>query len=216
MTNVPRLMIVADDAMSASALRRALATSRQFDVIDGYADARGQCKEAAAAYRPDVVVLDQPAGRDTMLARLRELRTTLPDARLVLLPARMDRTWLTEAIAAGADAVIAKACRPETLGALLYEVAAGNVYHAFRPRHAPMRATAVPPLTQRELEILRLVAAGAPNRRIAAKLWITEQTVKFHLSNVYRKLGVANRTEASHYALTCGVVDYEAQAGIAA
>ena len=55
-------------------------------------------------------------------------------------------------------------------------------------------------LTPRELEILRLVAAGASNGRIARQLWVTEQTVKFHLSNVYRKLGVANRTEASHYA----------------
>ena len=55
-----------------------------------------------------------------------------------------------------------------------------------------------PELTARELEILRLVASGNSNRRIAQRLWVTEQTVKFHLSNVYRKLGVANRTEASH------------------
>ncbi|MEA2138219.1 MAG: hypothetical protein QOG56_1369, partial [Solirubrobacteraceae bacterium] len=51
-----------------------------------------------------------------------------------------------------------------------------------------------------ELEILRLVASGLSNARIAAQLWVTEQTVKFHLSNTYRKLGVANRTEASRYA----------------
>ena len=65
----------------------------------------------------------------------------------------------------------------------------------------------MPQLTERELEILRLVAAGAPNSRIAAQLWITEQTVKFHLSNVYRKLGVANRTEASHHAYVHGLLD---------
>ena len=56
------------------------------------------------------------------------------------------------------------------------------------------------PLTDRELEILRLVAEGHTNGRIARELWVTEQTVKFHLSNTYRKLGVANRTEASRYA----------------
>ena len=56
------------------------------------------------------------------------------------------------------------------------------------------------PLTQRELEILRLVAEGHTNGHIARQLWVTEQTVKFHLSNTYRKLGVANRTEASRYA----------------
>jgi DNA-binding CsgD family transcriptional regulator len=57
------------------------------------------------------------------------------------------------------------------------------------------------PLTTRELETLRWVAQGRTNAWIARKLWVTEQTVKFHLSNIYRKLGVANRTEASHYAL---------------
>ena len=56
------------------------------------------------------------------------------------------------------------------------------------------------PLTDRELEILRLAAAGNTNSQIARELWVTEQTVKFHLSNTYRKLGVANRTEASRYA----------------
>ena len=68
-------------------------------------------------------------------------------------------------------------------------------------------ATAGFVLSGRELEVLKLVAAGSTNREIARKLWVTEQTVKFHLSNIYRKLGVANRTEASHYAHTNGLVD---------
>jgi DNA-binding NarL/FixJ family response regulator len=62
-------------------------------------------------------------------------------------------------------------------------------------------------LTPRELEILRLVANGASNGRVAAELWVTEQTVKFHLSNVYQKLGVANRTEASRFAHVNGLLD---------
>ena len=61
-------------------------------------------------------------------------------------------------------------------------------------------------LTSRELEVLRLVAAGSTNGEIAQKLWVTEQTVKFHLSNVYRKLEVGNRTEASHYAHVNGLL----------
>ena len=71
--------------------------------------------------------------------------------------------------------------------------------------HSPRRVKAVDaledcPLTTRELEILRLAAQGMTNGRIARELWVTEQTVKFHLSNTYRKLDVANRTEASRYA----------------
>ena len=62
-------------------------------------------------------------------------------------------------------------------------------------------------LSGRELEVLRLVAAGSTNNEIARRLWVTEQTVKFHLSNIYRKLEVANRTEASHYAHVNGLLN---------
>jgi len=85
------------------------------------------------------------------------------------------------------------------------EIVRGNVFHAFAngatqgvPKHHE--------LTARELEILQLAASGNSNRRIAERLWVTEQTVKFHLSNVYRKLGVSNRTEASHLAHMDGLL----------
>ena len=86
------------------------------------------------------------------------------------------------------------------------------MFHAFTAAPAPLRRGSggggdAPALTQRELEVLRLVAAGAPNSRIAAQLWITEQTVKFHLSKVYRKLGVSNRTAASHHAYVHGLLE---------
>jgi DNA-binding NarL/FixJ family response regulator len=68
-------------------------------------------------------------------------------------------------------------------------------------------------LTDRELEILKAVARGLSNQRIAKEFWITEQTVKFHLSNIYRKLGVASRTEATHYAYERGLVESPLYAG---
>jgi DNA-binding NarL/FixJ family response regulator len=87
------------------------------------------------------------------------------------------------------------------LGPLLREIWAGSIHHAFDiERAGATREERHANLTPRELEILRLVADGSANSQIAHELWVTEQTVKFHLSNVYRKLGVANRTEASHYA----------------
>jgi DNA-binding NarL/FixJ family response regulator len=217
-----RLMIVSDDPLSASALRRALRATAAFDVIDGYAEGRGPCAAVAAAHRPDVVVVDQMESRPDTLARISEIRVSLPDAKIVLLPARMEPAWLTEAASAGADAAIAKTFRLEGLGALVREVAAGNVFHAFDAPRAPLRAAAgstlptLPALTDRELEVLRLVAAGAPNSRIAAQLWITEQTVKFHLSKVYRKLGVSNRTEASHHAYVHGLFEATPGTGVAA
>jgi DNA-binding NarL/FixJ family response regulator len=120
----------------------------------------------------------------------------------------MQGEWLAEASAAGIDAAIAKTPRPTTIGVLVREVAAGNVFHAFSHAEAPVEQPGIAlDLTTRELEILRSAAGGASNGQIANQLFVTEQTVKFHLSNVYRKLGVANRTEASHYAHVNGLLD---------
>jgi DNA-binding NarL/FixJ family response regulator len=205
----PLLLLVAEDPVSASALRRALRAIDTFDVLDGYADGRGPCADVAATHAPEVIVIDQMRSPDVTLARIYELRTAVPGAKIVLLSARMEPDWLSEAANAGIDAAIAKTFRLEGIGALVREVAAGNVFHAFEPPSASLRPVSpgLPELTDRELEILRLVAAGASNGRIAAQLWITEQTVKFHLSNVYRKLGVSNRTAASHYAYVHGLIE---------
>jgi DNA-binding NarL/FixJ family response regulator len=213
------LMIVADDPLSASALRRVLRATGAFAVMDGYVEGRAPCVAPIAAQGPDVVVVDHMESRDGTIARIGEARTAAPAAKIVLLPARMERAWLAEAAGAGVDAAIAKTFRLEGLGALIREVVAGNVFHAFGAPHARLRtapAPGLPSLTDRELEVLRLVAAGAPNSRIAAQLWITEQTVKFHLSKVYRKLGVSNRTEASHHAYVHGLLDTTPRTGLAA
>jgi DNA-binding NarL/FixJ family response regulator len=144
-----------------------------------------------------------------VLSSITEIRAAAPGAKIVLLTVLMDPDWLAQATAAGIDAAVAKTLHPASLGALIREVAAGNVFHAFdRPRaRTPEQAPRHCGLTTREQEILALVASGASNGRIARQLWVTEQTVKFHLSNVYRKLGVANRTEASHYAHVYGLLD---------
>ena len=122
----------------------------------------------------------------------------------------MDEHFLGEPANAGIDAAVAKTMHPGSLGVLVREVARGNVFHTFAPV-ALERSSEEFGLTARELEILRLVAGGLSNARIAAKLWVTEQTVKFHLSNVYRKLGVGNRTEASHHAHVHGMLPHAVQ-----
>ncbi len=205
-----RLMLVADDPLSASALRRALRAASAFEVFDGYVDGAASCAATMAAHGPDVVVVDQMRSRDDTIARIAEIHGVLPAAKVVLLQNQMEPEWLTAAAAAGADAAIAKTFRLDGIGALVREVAAGNVFHAFQATQAPPRpsmGSLLSELTDREFEILRRVAGGAPNSRIAAQLWITEQTVKFHLSNVYRKLGVSNRTEASHFAYVNGLLE---------
>jgi DNA-binding NarL/FixJ family response regulator len=120
---------------------------------------------------------------------------------------------IDSALAAGAAAYVVKTAHPEDLASAIRQAFSHSVYLAGRPAVAPIPVPEPAPvddspgLTRRELEILRLVAEGHSNAQLARMLWVTEQTVKFHLSNIYRKLDVANRTEASRWAQVHGLLD---------
>jgi|tagenome__1003787_1003787.scaffolds.fasta_scaffold20739129_2 DNA-binding NarL/FixJ family response regulator len=193
-----RLLIVADHTLVVHAIRLALRQTAGFQVV-GFVDGRQSIAAHLGEQQPDVVLIDDMQNPDHPLERLREVTELLPDAKAMLLTVRMEEEWLDEAFDAGAGAVVSKSVHPVALGTLLREIVQGTVVH--RPRKTKsISAVEDCPLTARELEILRLAAQGYTNSRIARELWVTEQTVKFHLSNTYRKLGVANRTEASRYA----------------
>ena len=212
----PRTLIVSDNALAASVISRCLRQASIRDVV-GYVDASRACGAVVAELEPDVVIVDETRSREDALARIAEIRFTLRDARIVLLVSEMDHDWLVQATGAGADAAVRRAPDCVSLGALVREVAAGNVFHAFSLAVPAPAQSAMPSpgLTTREVEILRLVAAGWSNGVIGGQLWITEQTVKFHLSNVYRKLGVANRTQASLYAYENGLLELPVAPNIA-
>ena len=193
-----RLMIVADHSFVVQAIRLALRQTAGFQVV-GFFDGRGTVRNALTELKPDVVLVDDMQETENALDRLREIAEYAPQAKSLMLTLQMESEWLEQAFDAGAQAVVSKTVHPVSLGTLLREISAGNVVHRFDRR--PVAAAEIDcPLTDRELEILKLVAEGYTNGRIARELWVTEQTVKFHLSNTYRKLGVANRTEASRYA----------------
>ena len=133
-----RLMLVADDPLSASALRRALRATSAFDVM------RRLRRGPRALRRGSSPPTAPTSWSSTTCARARtrspasaRSAAELPEAKIVLLPARMEPAWLAEAAGAGADAAIAKTFRLEGLGALVREVAAGNVFHAFGAPQAP-------------------------------------------------------------------------------
>jgi DNA-binding NarL/FixJ family response regulator len=191
-----RILIVADHSFVAHGIRVALSQMVGFRLV-GFADGRLSVRLRLTELQPDVILVDEMERGEHALERLREAAEHAPEAKTLLLTLRMEDAWLDQSFECGADAVVSKTLHPVALGTLLRETLHGNVVHRYR------RATVIAadcPLTSREIEILRLAAHGHTNVRIAGELCITEQTVKFHLSNTYRKLGVANRTEASHYA----------------
>ena len=211
-----RVLIIADNAVAAEVIRRGLRYAPTCRVL-GFVGAGRPCGDSVAQARPEIVVFDDSSEAGAIVARIREVRAVAPEAKLVMLTARMDPAELAEASAAGIHAAIAKTAQPQSVGMLVREVAVGNVFHAFaKPAAAQPVQTVADDLTCRELEILRLVAAGSSNGHIAAQLWVTEQTVKFHLSNIYRKLAVANRTQASHYAHVHGLLEPALGSAVAA
>jgi DNA-binding NarL/FixJ family response regulator len=124
---------------------------------------------------------------------------------------RIDSAW-----AAGASAYVVKTAHPDDVASAVRQAFNHSVFipgaaPAPTPTavDAPVRVERPGGLTRRELEILKLVADGHSNAQLARMLWVTEQTVKFHLSNIYRKLDVANRTEASRWAQRNGLLGDE-------
>jgi len=133
-----------------------------------------------------------------------------PDGkRVVVLSMHDDPQHVNQALADGACGYIVKSIEPAELASAIRHTVDGTV---FTSAGAPssLRSTSQDSpqrlITERELEILQYVAEGLSNSQIGKQLWVTEQTVKFHLSNTYRKLGVANRTEAAHYAHVHGLL----------
>jgi DNA-binding NarL/FixJ family response regulator len=174
----------------------------------------------------DLVAFDADGGTSSQLRRAVEsFRAAAPDVRVVALTSSSTAEAIRELLAAGLDSAISKSILTSDFGYVLRQSGRNtffdSVLRAERPviREAPVTAPpaneAAPrvtpagtssPLTTREREILGLVSQGTGNKQIAKQLWVTEQTVKFHLSNIYRKLQVSNRTEASRIAHSTGLI----------
>jgi DNA-binding NarL/FixJ family response regulator len=137
-----------------------------------------------------------------------------PELKVIVLSAHTDAQYVDAALAAGADAYVVKTAHADDLASAIRQAFDHSIYLARahgakrqRPREAVEQSWG---LTRRELEILTLVAEGHSNAQLARMLWVTEQTVKFHLSNIYRKLDVSNRTEASRWAQVHGLLPLQA------
>jgi DNA-binding NarL/FixJ family response regulator len=167
--------------------------------------------------RPQLLTLeiDSMPGEPDGLAVLRQARASFENLRTIVLSRNHDTRYVDAALAAGASAYIVKTAHPDDVASAVRQAFDHSVYlpgmsESTRVEAPQLRPRELPGgLTRRELEILKLVAEGHSNAALARMLWVTEQTVKFHLSNVYRKLEVANRTEASRWAQMNGLLGDE-------
>jgi two-component system response regulator DevR len=192
------------------------AVERVLDRIDVVV--RGKATTSAAAlaavdtHRPDVFItgIELGEGDRDGIACIRDARERLPHLKAIVLSSHTEPEWIDRALDAGAVAYVVKSAHPDDLASAVRQAFDHSVYFAgARPAAAwpaPRASYDESDLTRREKEILRLVAEGHSNAKLAKMLWVTEQTVKFHLSNVYRKLNVSNRTEAARWAQVHGLL----------
>jgi DNA-binding NarL/FixJ family response regulator len=171
--------------------------------------------EVVSEKHPHLFVLDTDLNGSVPdgLTCLGEACTQLPSLKAVVVAASEDRQRVDAALAAGAVAYVLKRAHPDDVAAAFRQVFTRSLYLAgeYLPelRSLPAAEEDDAGLTPREHQILRLVAEGNTNGDVARRLWVTEQTVKFHLANVFRKLDVSNRTQASRWAHAHGLVQEE-------
>jgi DNA-binding NarL/FixJ family response regulator len=198
-----RLLIADDHRLILRAVRRAL---EDVDDIEIVAEARrgSQVLPLVHQEHPDLCLLDVRMPELDGLACVDRIRKESPSTRIVMLSASAEAERANEAIARGANAYIAKSVDPFDLAEALRRAAAGESFQLGISDAVDGHDHELG-LTEREIAILRALARGLSNGGISREFWITEQTVKFHLTNIYRKLGVGSRTEAVRYALSRGI-----------
>lgn len=223
-TKKPLRVAIADDhRLMLDGIKRALETAPDITVV-GEAMSGEEVLKMVPECTPDVVVMDLRMPKGDGLSTLAELKKTYPDLKVIILSMFEDQENIEKALKGGAAGYVVKSINPLDLPSTIRQVMEGTVHLAtVRGNTAPPADGQEPPaiqpsppvmstspggasLTDRELSILRLVAEGLSNLDIATQLFVTEQTVKFHLSNIYRKLAVSNRTEATRYAYRNGLI----------
>ena len=201
-----RVLVADDHRLMLAAVRRALGEADGFEIV-GEVSVGSHVVPAVRETKPDVVLLDLRMPELDGLACLERLRKHDPTIAVVILSSYSDAGQIEAARQAGALGYVVKTVEPVDLAAVLRSALSGGSFAVWGAEEPPSAAPAAgaSALSEREAVVLEAVARGLSNREIGRQLWISEQTVKFHLRNVYRKLGISSRTEAARYAYRTGL-----------
>jgi len=198
-----RVVIADDHAVVRSGLEQLLSTADDVELIGSAADGR-EAVETVARERPDLVLMDLSMPGMDGVAATRRIVASDPDVRVVVLTSFGDDRHIHDALDAGAVGYVLKHASPDELLGAIRAAARGEA--PLDPKAARVLLTSrhigQPDrnLSAREEEVLRLVASGLANKQIARRLSITERTVKAHLTSIFNRLGVSDRTQAALWA----------------
>ncbi|UCF59667.1 MAG: response regulator transcription factor [Anaerolineaceae bacterium] len=216
MTDAIRILIADDHAVVREGLRTLISTEPGMEIVGEAADG-AEAVRMAIELKPDIILLDMAMPRKTGLEAIQEIKAEDPGAHILVLTSFSEDDMVFPAIRSGALGYLLKNASPIALLSAIRNV------HRGEPSMSPdiatklmrelQRSSDLPPteepLTEREVEVLRLVAKGLTNQEIAETLVIGEGTVRSHVSSILSKLHLANRTQAALYALREGLAPLE-------
>ena len=207
-----RVLITDDHGVVRQGLRMFLSLDPDIQVVGEAQDGR-EALAMARELKPDVVLMDLLMPVMDGLESTKAIRTELPEVEVLALTSVLEGASVTGAIRAGAIGYLLKDTDAEGLHQAIRGAAEGGVHlspeaaaHLMREVRAPENPEA---LSDRETEVLRLLARGKANKQIASELYIEEHTVKAHVSSILMKLGVQSRTQAALYAVRAGLVSID-------
>jgi DNA-binding NarL/FixJ family response regulator len=202
-----RVLLVDDHPLMVAGLLVTLNAEPDIEVV-GSAATGAQALEQFRTVRPDVTVMDVGLTPEmTGIEAIAAIRRESPDARIIVISGRHEEDVIFRAQRAGAATYLLKEALSDNLAPIIREVHSGG--GTISPEVARKLADGLlrSTLTPREIEVLKLVAEGFRNKEIAARLTITQQTVEFHIKNIFAKLGVNDRTRAATVAARRGTID---------
>ena len=197
-----RVVVADDHAVVRSGLEQLLSTAADIELV-GTAGDGGEAAEVVLRERPDVVLMDLSMPEVDGVEATRRIVAADPDARVVVLTSFADDRHISEALQAGAIGYVLKHAEPDELLGAIRAAAAGDA--PLDPKAARVllnsrKVRSDQQLSAREEEVLRLVMAGLANKQIARRLGIAERTVKAHLTNIFARIEVTDRTQAALWA----------------
>ena len=202
-----KVLLADDHPLIIAGIRRTIEDLDDMEIV-GEAHSGPELMQLIERRCPDLVLMDLRMPGVVGVEAIERIHQSWPELKTVVLSACDDRASIDSALQAGATAYVLKTAQTIDITSVLRQASSGAVFHA--PSFASARPGAddvptLPSLTDRERSILSEVASGMTTAAISHDLWISEHTIKFHLTNIYRKLGVRNRAAAVRYALEHGI-----------
>lgn len=199
-----RVLIADGNRLLLEGFRRAIDGVDGIEIV-GTTHSGAQLLPLVRRRAPEVVAVDFELRDDSGALCMEVLLSECPQVKVVVVSSVSSPERIRYALSRGAQAFIVKSVNPLDIPSALRQAYEETVYHAFGFREAPEDALRSAGLTEREITMLKALARGLSNKAISRELWLAEPTVKFHLGNLYRKLGVPNRLAAASYAHRHGI-----------